>query len=153
MNPSRQRGPARAWLVFAASSLVFASCRAATLPPAPAALTTGVTIYSDINYDGDSAHVTSDIPDLRGLASGCAELDTQDDARFTVGSHTWTNCISSIGVARGWRVILFANPGFSGPRIELTESVRDMRRVPGPCLGTLNDCVSSIQVARTTGAE
>jgi hypothetical protein len=139
--------------MLGACSVGFAGCRAATLPPAPAALTSGVAIYSDVNYDGVSAHITADIPDLRALASGCAELDTQDDARFTAGSHTWTNCISSVGVARGWRVTLYANPAFSGARIELTESMRDLRKVPGPCLGTLNDCVSSIQVVRTAGAE
>lgn len=129
-------------------SLLLAGCGSATLPPAPAALTTGIAIYSDVNYDGDSAHVTADIPDLRAFTSGCAELDTQDDPRFTAGSRTWTNCISSLGVAAGWRAILYANPGFCGARVELTDSVRDLRRVPGPCLGTLNDCVSSIQVVR-----
>jgi hypothetical protein len=120
------------------------------LPPAPVALTSGVTIYSDINYEGDSAHVTADIPDLRKLTSGCAEVDTQDDAEFTAGSQTWSNCISSLGVAHGWKAILYADKHFRGTRFELTASLRDLRRAAGPCKGTLNDCVSSIQVVRTT---
>jgi hypothetical protein len=127
--------------------LLCAGCRSRTLPPAPAALTTGIAIYSNINYDGDSAHVVADIPDLRRITAGaCAEIDTRDDPEFTAGSHTWTNCISSFGVAPGWRAIFFADPGFTGAEYEATSSLRDLRRVPGPCIGTMNDCISSIRV-------
>lgn len=125
---------------------LLSGCRAQTLPPVPPVFASGIAIYSDVNYGGESALVTSDIADLRQVVSLCSEVDTQDDAKFTSGSRTWTNCMSSVGVASGWRAILFANPDFSGASFETTLSVRDLRRVPGPCRLTLNDCVSSIKV-------
>jgi hypothetical protein len=131
----------------------WSGCRAQSLPPAPPVLRDGVAIYSDINYDGASAFVTADIADLRAFDSVCSEVDTLNDARFTAGSHTWTNCISSVGVAAGWRAILFSDPGFAGERVELSDSIRDLRRLRGPCQGTLNDCVSSIKVVRAPASE
>ncbi|MQA28485.1 MAG: hypothetical protein GEU82_01425 [Luteitalea sp.] len=126
--------------------LVVAGCRARTLPPAPTAITSGMVIYTDINYHGASAHITADIADLRAFTSTCREVDTHDDPEFTAGSETWSNCLSSLGVAPGWRAILYSDPRFSGERFEVAASLRDLRRVPGPCRGTFNDCVSSIQI-------
>jgi hypothetical protein len=125
---------------------VLAGCGDRTLPPVPEVFEKGIAIFSDVNYGGGSALVTADIADLRKIASKCTEVDTQDDAQFTARSHTWTNCISSVGVSAGWKAVLYAGRDFSGASFEARSSVRDLRRVPGPCQATLNDCVSSIKV-------
>jgi hypothetical protein len=135
-----------ATLALIAGAAVLAGCRQRTLPPVPQAFETGIAIFSDINYGGATALVTTDIADLRKIVSMCTEVDTQDDSHFTAGSRTWTNCISSLGVSAGWRAVLYADPDFSGASFEATSSLRDLRRVPGPCQETLNDCVSSIKV-------
>jgi hypothetical protein len=111
-------------------------------------LTNGVAIFPDTNYGGAAAHVTGDLPDLRAYRGACVEtFDTGDDPYFSVGSRSWSNCISSVRVARGWKAILYADPNFTGSSTEVTSDLPDLREVPGPCRGGFSDCVSSLRVS------
>jgi hypothetical protein len=143
----------RGWIARAAALVLLSSvpgaCERNTLPSPPAPLTRGVVIFQDANFGGAAAHVTGDLASLRGYGSPCVETaDTGDDPYFSVGSRTWSNCISSVRVAPGWQAVLYAGNNFTGGHVEVTGDVPDLRDVPGGCADNFNDCVSSIRVSR-----
>jgi len=51
-------------------------------------------------------------------------------------------------VIKGWRAVVYQHENFLGASLEVTADVTDLAPVPGPCDGTFNDCISSIQVIR-----
>jgi hypothetical protein len=61
---------------------------------------------------------------------------------------TWHDCVSSVRVAPGWTVTLFRDKEFGGRSVTLTADTPNLDRLPGPCDGTFNDCVSSLRVRR-----
>lgn len=155
MNPGifSHPGPAARgrWLAGTALlSFLATGCEEKLLLPPPAQLTSGIVVYQDLQYGGPAALVTEDVPFLRGYASPCIETDdTGDDPYFSVGSRSWSNCISSVRVAAGWKATLYAGNDFKGVQVEVTADMPDLRQLPGGCGGVgFNDCVSSIRVSR-----
>jgi hypothetical protein len=129
--------------------LLLASCEESPLPAPPNRLTSGIVIYQDAQYGGSAAHVTVSLPSLRAGDAPCVETtDSGNDPYYAVGSRTWSNCISSLRVARGWKAILYAGYNFTDEYIEVTSDVPDLRDMPGGCGHGFNDCVSSIRVSR-----
>ncbi|MQA28486.1 MAG: hypothetical protein GEU82_01430 [Luteitalea sp.] len=129
--------------------LLLAACEQAPLPPAPARLTSGIVIYQHARYGGLAAHVTASLAYLGRNGGPCVETeDTGDDPYFSVGSLTWSDCMSSVRVAPGWKAILFTGNNFKDEQVEMTSDVPDLREVPGGCGSGFNDCVSSIRVLR-----
>jgi hypothetical protein len=129
--------------------MLTAACEEQALRPPPNRLTSGIVIYQDLSYGGASAYITSDVPYLRGYASPCIETDdTLDDPHFSRGSRSWSNCMSSVRVAPGWKATLYSGNNFTGDEVEVLADVPDLRDLPGNCGGTLNDCVSSVRVSR-----
>ncbi len=124
------------------------ACRQA-LPMAPSDLTTGITIYEHANFQGESAHVTRDISDLRDVRGPCEHERTttlpNGDISFTT-VRNWNDCISSIGVAPGWRATVYRGTGFDGQSLDVTGDVANLQLVQGTCSHDgLNDCISSIR--------
>ena len=68
-----------------------------TLPTAPSDLATGIVIYEFQDYQGESAHVIEDIPDLDNVDGPC---NTSDDANTI--DFDFDDCISSVQIAPGW---------------------------------------------------
>ena len=116
-------------------------CSPTELPMAPTSLIAGVILYEHANFLGNSAHLTSDISDLRDFRGPCIQ---GDDA----SSRDWNDCVSSVRVAPGWRATLYRGPNYRDDALEITADVANLQLVrEHDCdRGGLNDCVSSVRV-------
>ena len=113
-----------------------------TLPSAPSDLATGIIVYEHANFLGNSAHISSDIPDLRDYRGPCVHEDGDSTTR------DWNDCISSVRVAPGWRATLYRGTGYRDDALDIAEDVPNLqliRQHDCPKDG-LNDCVSSVRV-------
>jgi hypothetical protein len=143
--PRRARTRVRGAMAVAALALL-AGCQK-SLPTAPSDLTTGVIVYEHANYGGASAHITSDIKDLKTFKGPCLEFDSSGGT--TTSSDVWNDCISSVRVAPGWRVTLFRDDDFDGDRLEVSADIANLELSAGSCSkGGFNDCVTSIRLIR-----
>ena len=115
-------------------------CSDPELPMSPDELETGVVLFEHANFRGNSAHVTSDIPDLRDFMGPCLH---GDDA----AARDWNDCISSVSVAPGWRATIYRDTGYDDDFLEITGDVPNLALMRGDCdHDGLNDCISSIRV-------
>ena len=108
----------------------------------PTAPSDGIIVYIHANYAGTSQQLAVDVRDLGKVEGPCVWSDGES------ATATWDGCISSIRVMPGWRATLYRNRDFRGASFSITSDAPDLTRVPGPCSGTFNDCISSIQVSR-----
>jgi hypothetical protein len=129
-------------VAFAAcAAMALVSCSSVmTIGPTPP--TDGIIIYLDADYVGTSLQLAIDVDDLGHVEGPCVEGD--DDS----ATARWDDCVSSIRVMPGWRATLYRNPDFKGSSVTVTEDTSNLQRLPGPCSGSFNDCVSSIRVSR-----
>jgi hypothetical protein len=137
-----QRGGTLAVALLAAA---FAhGCGEEELPMAPSNFSTGIIVYEHANFLGNSAHITSDMPDLRDFRGPCVhESDGSVD-------RDWNDCISSVRVAAGWRATLYRGPGYRDDSLDIVGDVSNLQLVAQhdcPRDG-LNDCVSSVRLRR-----
>jgi hypothetical protein len=132
-------------LVVAIAMAAFAiRCSDPELPMAPSDLATGIVLYEHANYFGNSAHITSDMPDLRDFRGPCVHENDDGVTR------DWNDCVSSVRVAPGWRATLYRGTNYGDDALEITEDVPNLQLVRQhdcPNEG-LNDCVSSVRVRR-----
>jgi hypothetical protein len=143
MTIADRRRRAIATFVMAGAAFACNGCDETKLPTEPADLTEGVVIYEHSSFMGRSAHITSDIEDLKDFDGPCLHDDGQDT--FEV----WDDCASSIRVAPGWRAVLYRDDDFEGQQLTVTTDVENLVFSPGTCdKGGFNDCVTSIRVAR-----
>lgn len=123
------------------AALALQACGSLTaLGPTPAS--DGIIIYIHADYVGTSQQLAVDVPDLDAVEGPCVEED--DDS----ASARWNDCVSSVKVMPGWRATLYRDDNFKGASVTISEDTPNLQRVPGPCSGGFNDCVSSIRVAR-----
>jgi hypothetical protein len=116
-------------------------CTPAELPMAPSsAFTAGIILYEHANYLGNSAHITGDIADLRDFKGPCPSDDGE--------SRNWSDCVSSVRVAPGWKATLYRGANFRDDALEITSDASNLQLVTQhDCdRGGLNDCVSSVRV-------
>ena len=119
-----------------------------TLPTAPSEFSEGIVVYQHANYLGRSAHVTSDLRDLKDFRGPCERSDTDSNGNSTT-IEEWNDCISSVRVAPGWRATFYEHDGFRGDRLEVTGDMSNLQLAPGECShGGFNDCTSSIRLVR-----
>jgi hypothetical protein len=119
------------------------ACGARSLPTAPSELTTGIVIYEHADFTGESALITEDVKNLEDFKGPC--IKGSDDSE----EESWTDCISSIRVAPGWRATLYRDDGFQSDSLLVTMDTANLARVAGRCpKGGFNDCVSSIRLRR-----
>lgn len=119
-------------------------CSDRELPMAPSDLATGIVVYEHANFVGNSAHITSDMPDLRNFRGPCVHQSEEGVTR------DWNDCISSVRVAPGWRATLYRAANYRDDSLDITEDVPNLQLVQQhdcPKDG-LNDCVSSVRVRR-----
>jgi hypothetical protein len=124
-------------------------CEVDRLPTAPSDLTSGIVVYEDANYLGRSAHITSDISDLRDVRGPCEHYESNARAggRYY---YDWNDCISSVRVAPGWHATLYRDDNYRDDALDVTADVPNLQLVTQhdcPKDG-LNDCVTSIRVRR-----
>jgi len=134
---------ARQLLALGALTLVIACQK--SLPTAPSDLTYGVVVYEHAEYQGASAHITSDIGDLKNIKGPCASPDSSG----TDGSvrEEWNDCISSIRVAPGWGARLYKDDGFDGEQLEVIADTPNLTAAAGHCSkGGFNDCTTAIRI-------
>jgi hypothetical protein len=119
-------------------------CSDEELPMAPSDFSTGIIVYEHANFLGNSAHITSDMSDLRDFRGPCIhEGDGSVD-------RDWNDCISSVRVAAGWTATLYRGLDYRDDSIDINEDVANLqliRQHDCPNDG-LNDCVSSVRVRR-----
>jgi hypothetical protein len=129
--------------VVLSAALVY-GCAYRELPMAPSVFTEGVILYEHANFLGNSAHITSDVEDLRDFRGPC----THDDGESV--TRDWNDCISSVRVAPGWAATLYRGPDYKDDALEIIADVGNLqliRQHDCPKDG-LNDCVSSVRVRR-----
>ncbi|MEZ5293208.1 MAG: hypothetical protein R2745_19155 [Vicinamibacterales bacterium] len=124
-----------------------AACDNRRLPTAPSDLATGIVVYEHANFQGQSAHITSDIDDLRDVRGPCEHYDSDPNGggRYY---YDWNDCISSVRVAPGWRATLYRDDHYRDDSLDITEDAPNLQLVAQhdcPHDG-LNDCVTSIRV-------
>ena len=124
-----------------------AGCKAApSLPTAPSDLTNGVSIYEDANFLGDSALLTASTKDLADFKGPCEHSDTDGNGN-TSFSYDWSDCVSSIRVAQGWRAVIYRDSNYRGQSVEVNADAPNLQLVAGTCSHDgLNDCVTSIKI-------
>jgi hypothetical protein len=119
-------------------------CEDPELPFSPSSLDTGIVLFEHANFHGNSAHITSDIRDLREFQGPCLHDDGEGG-----GGRDWNDCVSSIRVAPGWRATLYRGTGFDDDELEITADVPNLQLVDGDCPHDgMNDCISSVRVRR-----
>lgn len=140
--------------VGSAILLAQVACGQDDLPGGPSDLIQGVTIYEHANFQGDSAHLTSSVPDLEHFKGPCEhETSSGDSLAPTSVSYDWNDCVSSIRVAPGWRVQAYRDDDYSGQSLTASSDVANLQLVPGTCDHEgLNDCVTSLRVIAPTAA-
>ena len=127
----------------------FVGCGAA-LPTAPSELTTGLVVYKDANFLGESFHVTKDISDLRAFGGACSGTGySYTTGNTTTTSSSWNDCISSVRVAPGWVATLYRDDDYRDDSVTVTTELPNLQLVPHDCPHDgLNDCVSSIRISK-----
>jgi len=119
-------------------------CTEEELPMAPSEFSAGIIVYEHANFLGNSAYITSDMPDLRDFRGPC--VHESDDGV----ERDWNDCISSVRIAPGWRATLYRAPDYRDDSLEVTADVSNLQLVREhdcPKDG-LNDCVSSVRLRR-----
>jgi len=117
-------------------------CSNPELPMSPSSFTTGIILYEHANFLGNSAHITSDVRDLRDFTGPCVH----DDGSGSV-TRDWNDCVSSVKVAPGWRATLYRGTNFGDDSLDVFEDVPNLQLVNADCPNDgLNDCVSSVRV-------
>ena len=119
-------------------------CTRQELPMAPSDFSTGIILYEHANFLGNSAHISSDIADLRDFRGPCVHESEEGTDR------NWNDCISSVRVAPGWHATLYRAPNYRDDSLDINEDVPNLQLVRQhdcPKAG-LNDCVSSVRVSR-----
>ena len=117
-----------------------------SFPTAPAELTSGVAVFEHADYGGESALITQNQENLKEVEGACGD---QSDENVASGEVGWSDCISSVRIAPGWRAVLYRDDGFKGDQLEITADVPNLTQSAGRCSkGGFNDCVTSIRVFR-----
>ena len=120
-----------------------------SLPTAPSELTSGVTMYEHANFQGESAHLTSDVRDLKDFKGPCEHTSTDSTVSGPSTTYDWNDCVSSLRVAPGWRVQIYRDDDFRGQSLSVTADVPNLQLVAGTCdHDGLNDCITSVRVSR-----
>ena len=123
------------------------ACSATQLPTAPSELLTGIVVYEHANFQGASAHITSDVSDLRNTDGPCEHESSGEYS--TTRFYNWNDCISSVRVAPGWSATLYRGTGYGDDSLEIVADVSNLQLVDRDCpKDGLNDCVSSVRVRK-----
>jgi hypothetical protein len=110
-----------------------------TLGPTPP--DEGIVIFVHADFAGTSQGINADVRDLSKVEGPCTSGAEGEQP-------TWGDCLSSVRVMPGWTATLYEDDDFRGRSIVVDADAPNLRNVPGPCDGSLNDCVSSIRVSR-----
>ena len=116
---------------------LFVACGGSPTTPGEKAL----TVFVDRDYGGSWHDVSGDWPNLKDTGGPC----NQDQYG---GGGNWDDCVSSIRLSPGWVATAYRDRNFSGPTLEITQDIPNLRNLSGPCDHGFDDCVSSIRVSR-----
>ena len=141
------RRPAACVSVAACAAFVAVLACQKSLPTAPSELTEGIVVYEHANYGGASAHIISDIADLKDFKGPC--IHAEPSSSIPDFSDVWDDCISSIRVASGWHATVYVDDDFDGRSIDTSADIPNLEDIAGSCKrDSWNDCISSIRVKR-----
>lgn len=123
-------------------AFVLAACTSdiVTLGPTPAG--EGIVIFLHADFAGPSQSMNADVPDLGKVEGACSSGGEGE-------MPSWSDCISSVKVMRGWTATLYRDRNYKGASVAVTADTPSLRDLRGPCdKDSFNDCVSSIRVKR-----
>lgn len=112
------------------------ACSSSPTSPGEKAL----TVFRDRNYGGSWLDIYTDESNLGRVNGPCNQSDTN------IGD--WDDCISSIRLSPGWVATGYRDRNFSGPTVEITGDIPNLRDISGQCDHGFDDCLSSIRVTR-----
>jgi hypothetical protein len=132
---------------LAAAVLLLGGCMK-KLPTGATDSTSGITIYEHANFRGASALLNRDVSSLSDYSGPCEHSSTSTyPGGGGTTTHNWSDCVSSLKVAPGWRATIYVDHEFKGGSFEVTADVPNLQLVPGSCdHDGMNDCISSIRV-------
>ena len=122
-------------------ALALAAC-SGVIALGPTAPGDGIIIFVHADFVGSSQQTAVDVPNLADVEGPCLKGDADS------ATARWDDCVSSVRVMPGWRATLYRDRDFRGQSVTITSDAPDLTRLPGPCSGSFNDCVSSIRVSR-----
>jgi hypothetical protein len=124
-----------------AAALALGAC-GGTVALGPTPPSDGIILFMHANYVGSSQQTAVDVANLADVEGPCVKGDEQG------ATARWDDCVSSVRVMPGWRATLYRDREFKGQSVTLDADTPDLTRLPGPCSGSFNDCVSSLRVSR-----
>jgi hypothetical protein len=122
-------------------SLVLAGCGSDWTILGPTPPEQGIVIYIHADFTGSSQALNVDVRDLTHTQGPCSQGAEGEEP-------SWHECVSSVRVFPGWRATFYSDEDFKGRSFTITADAPDLRRIPGPCDDSFNDCVESIRVTR-----
>ena len=155
MDPERLNGTrlTASFLVL----MLLAACEGSPIDPTdPAGLvpSAGILVFARADYRGPHRNFVRDVIDLRRVDDE-PQPDASDCATKIFGQEYWTDCVSSIRVADGWRAVVYVHDTFGGDSLTVTSDIPDLSRIPRPPplpdstrTWDWDDVISSIRVFR-----
>ena len=112
-------------------------------------LVDGIVVFEHANFQGRSAHITTDIRNLADFDGPCEHVGSGTPTAAGTTSHDWNDCISSVRVAPGWSATLYRASGYRDDSLFVPTDMPNLQLASHDCPhGGLNDCVTSIRVRR-----
>lgn len=122
-------------------TVLSAACESDMVVLGPTPPEQGIVIFIHADFAGSSQAVDVDVWDLNRTQGPCSTGAEGEEP-------SWRECVSSIRVFPGWSATLYRDEDFEGRSVTITSDVLNLRSLPGPCDGSFNDCVRSLQVRR-----
>ena len=133
----------RSLLLAAVAAQAVAGCGSPAAPSEKA-----LTVFVDRNYGGSWHDVSGDSANLATLAGPCNKTTVSTGSGTTTVGGDWDDCVSSIRLSPGWVATGYRDRNFSGPTVDITRDIPNLRDISGPCDHGFDDCVSSIRVSK-----
>jgi len=134
--------------------MLLAGCEGSPVDPIDPVSSAGILVFARADHRGPYRSFVRDVSDL-SLVDDEPQPAASDCASKIFGQEHWTDCVSSIRVADGWRAVVYVHDTFGGDSLTVTSDIPDLSRIPLPPLGipqdsirNWDDVISSIRVLR-----
>lgn len=129
--------------------MMLAACEGSPIDPTGLVPSTGILVFARADYRGPYRNFVRDVSDLK-LVDDEPQPAASECASKIFGQEFWTDCVSSIRVADGWRAVVYQHDTFRGDSLTVTSDIPDLSRIPLPSdsTWTWDEVISSIRVLR-----
>ncbi len=129
--------------------MLLAGCEGSPIDPVGLVPSAGILVFARADYHGPYRILVDDVSDL-SLVDDEPQPTAGECAAKIFGQEHWTDCVSSIRVADGWRAVVYQHDTFRGDSLTVTSDIPDLSRItlPSDSTWTWDDVISSIRVFR-----